>query len=148
MAPAYRATTWSPRPSFLICLPTVRKLSLFVVSSSSSFTAARNPAADEAYIKLLPLAGRTGTLANRFIGTPAEGILYAKTGWQQFPDSLLQREEASHSGALLAGSMTNVNALSGRVNDVTFSILSDSCPVAASEVRQGIDDIAVLFAQL
>jgi D-alanyl-D-alanine carboxypeptidase/D-alanyl-D-alanine-endopeptidase (penicillin-binding protein 4) len=28
----------------------------------------------------LPLAGETGTLANQFIGTPAQGIVYAKTG--------------------------------------------------------------------
>ncbi len=47
-----------------------------------------------------------------------------------------------------SGSMTNVNALSGRVGDVAFSILSDSCPVAASTVRAGIDEIAVLFAEL
>jgi hypothetical protein len=44
--------------------------------------------------------------------------------------------------------MSNVNALSGRVNDVAFSILSDSCPQSSTLVRQGIDDIAVLFAQL
>jgi len=42
--------------------------------------------------------------------------------------------------------MSNVNALSGVVGDVAFSILSDACPLASATVRQGIDDIAVLFA--
>ena len=49
---------------------------------------------------------------------------------------------------IYAGSMTNVNSLTGVVGDVAFSILSDACPAPASTVRQAIDDIAVLFAQL
>ena len=43
------------------------------------------------------------------------------------------------------GTETGINALSGRVGDVAFSILSNSCPQPSSVVRQGIDDIAVLF---
>ena len=46
------------------------------------------------------------------------------------------------------GTMSNVNALSGVVGDVAFSILSDACPLASATVRQGIDDIAVLFATI
>uniref|UniRef100_A0A7S2W8Y0 D-alanyl-D-alanine carboxypeptidase/D-alanyl-D-alanine-endopeptidase n=1 Tax=Rhizochromulina marina TaxID=1034831 RepID=A0A7S2W8Y0_9STRA len=81
--------------------------------------------ADEEYVHFLPLAGRTGSLASRFIGTPAEGELYAKTG-----------------------TMSNVNALSGVVGDVVFSIISNQCPQPSSVVRQGIDDIAVLFVDV
>jgi D-alanyl-D-alanine carboxypeptidase/D-alanyl-D-alanine-endopeptidase (penicillin-binding protein 4) len=90
-----------------------------------SFLAALMAFADERYLQLLPLAGVSGTLSSRFIGTAAEGKLRAKTG-----------------------TMTNVNALSGVVGNVAFSILSDSCPQPSSVVRQGIDDIAVLFAEL
>mmetsp|Transcript_49504 Transcript_49504/g.97867 ORF Transcript_49504/g.97867 Transcript_49504/m.97867 type:complete len:563 (-) Transcript_49504:159-1847(-) len=81
--------------------------------------------ADQRYVSLLPLAGVSGTLSDRFKGTAAEGRLRAKTG-----------------------TMTNVNALSGVVGSVAFSILSDSCPQPPSTVRQGIDEIAVLFAEL
>ena len=45
-----------------------------------SFLASLLAFADQDYIHLLPLAGRSGSLADRFIGPPAEGILYAKTG--------------------------------------------------------------------
>lgn len=88
------------------------------------FLAALMAGADSDYLDLLPLAGVSGTLANRFIGTVAEGKLRAKTG-----------------------SMSNVNSLTGVVGNVAFSILSDACPISASTVRQGIDDIAVLFAE-
>jgi len=47
---------------------------------TSTFLAALMSAADEAFVELLPLAGETGTLSNRFIGTPAYGKLRAKTG--------------------------------------------------------------------
>jgi hypothetical protein len=47
-----------------------------------------------------------------------------------------------------AGAMTNVNALSGQVGDVAFSILCDSCPQSSTTIKAGIDDIAVLFAEL
>jgi D-alanyl-D-alanine carboxypeptidase/D-alanyl-D-alanine-endopeptidase (penicillin-binding protein 4) len=88
------------------------------------FLAALVAGADPAFISLLPLAGVSGTLANRFVGTVAEGKLRAKTG-----------------------SMSNVNALTGVVGDVAFAILSDACPQPSSNVRDGIDAIAVLFAE-
>ena len=89
------------------------------------FLAALFTIAGQDFVDLLPLAGRTGTLATRFVGTPAEGKLRAKTGTE-----------------------SGVNALSGRVNDVAFSILTNNCPQPSSVVRTGIDDIAVLFAEV
>ena len=45
-------------------------------------------AAFDGYVALLPVAGRSGTLATRFRGTPAEDILHAKTGTETGISSL------------------------------------------------------------
>jgi serine-type D-Ala-D-Ala carboxypeptidase/endopeptidase (penicillin-binding protein 4) len=78
----------------------------------------------------LPVAGRSGTLKNRFKNTPAEGIVQAKTG-----------------------TMTGVVALAGYVNapryePIVFSIIVNHSDQPASVVRQAIDEVVVLLTQL
>ena len=90
--------------------------------------------ADWNFVELLPLAGRTGTLAGRFQGTPAEGVLYAKTGTETHINALSGRIKGQGGGAM-----------GSAASEVAFSILTNSCPQPSSVVRQGIDDIAVLF---
>ncbi|MEJ1934968.1 D-alanyl-D-alanine carboxypeptidase, partial [Nostoc sp. NIES-2111] len=90
---------------------------------------AKTPAAD-IYRASLPLAGKSGTLINRLRNTPAEGIVQAKTG--------------TLSGAI---------ALSGYVNSpqyppLVFSIMVNQSEQPASVLRQAIDEIVVLLAQL
>jgi len=90
-------------------------------------------ATDEAanYLSFLPIAGVDGTLADRYVGTPAEGILHAKTG-----------------------SMTGVNSLSGWVfprhydAPIVFAILSNDASASATVVRRAIDRIGVALAEL
>ncbi len=64
----------------------------------------------------LPLAGRTGTLANRFLGTPGEGNVRAKTGYV--------RETRALSGYLTTAG--------GR--RVVFSLVVNSNPVPAAVI--------------
>ncbi|ARV59380.1 D-alanyl-D-alanine carboxypeptidase/D-alanyl-D-alanine-endopeptidase [Nostocales cyanobacterium HT-58-2] len=90
---------------------------------------AKSPAAS-VYRASLPVAGRTGTLKNRFQNTPAQDIVQAKTG-----------------------GMSGVVALAGYVNaprygPVVFSIIVNQTEQPASVVRQAIDEIVVLLAQL
>ena len=71
-----------------------------------------------------------GTLKNRFRETPAEGIVQAKTG-----------------------TMSGVVSLAGYVNapkygSVVFSIMVNQSEQPARVVRQAIDEIVVLLAQL
>ncbi len=82
------------------------------------------------YRASLPIAGKTGTLKNRFRSTSAEGIVQAKTG-----------------------TLTGVASLSGYVNGLNyeplvFSILVDQSEQPASVVRQAIDELVVLLTQL
>lgn len=82
------------------------------------------------YRASLPVAGKSGTLSNRFRNTPAEGIVQAKTG--------------TLSGAI---------ALSGYVNSpqytpLVFSIMVNQSEQPATVLRQAIDEIVVLLAQL
>lgn len=86
--------------------------------------------AAEVYRASLPVAGKTGTLSSRFRNTPAEGIVQAKTG-------------------TLRGAI----ALSGYVNSpkytpLVFSIMVNQSEQPASFLRQAIDEIVVLLAQL
>ncbi|MCX7594779.1 MAG: D-alanyl-D-alanine carboxypeptidase/D-alanyl-D-alanine-endopeptidase [Fischerella sp.] len=78
----------------------------------------------------LPIAGLSGTLKNRFQNTPAAGIVQAKTG-----------------------TMRSVVTLSGYVNapsysPLVFSIMVNQTEQPASVVRQAIDEIVVMLAQL
>jgi D-alanyl-D-alanine carboxypeptidase/D-alanyl-D-alanine-endopeptidase (penicillin-binding protein 4) len=90
---------------------------------------ARTPAAS-IYRGSLPVAGKSGTLKFRFQNTPAEGIVQAKTG-----------------------TLTGVVSLSGYVNvpkyeTLVFSILVNQSEQPTTVVRQAIDEIVVLLAQL
>ncbi|WP_193913477.1 D-alanyl-D-alanine carboxypeptidase/D-alanyl-D-alanine endopeptidase [Desmonostoc muscorum] len=90
---------------------------------------ARTPAAS-IYRASLPVAGKSGTLKYRFQNTPAEGIVQAKTG-----------------------TLTGVVSLSGYVNapkyqPLVFSIIANQSEQPATVVRQAIDEIVVLLAQL
>ncbi|RCJ29251.1 D-alanyl-D-alanine carboxypeptidase/D-alanyl-D-alanine-endopeptidase [Nostoc minutum NIES-26] len=90
---------------------------------------ARTPAAS-VYRASLPVAGKSGTLANRFRGTPAEAIVQAKTG-----------------------TLTGVVSLSGYVNSpkyepLVFSIIVNQSEQPASVIRQAMDEIVVLLVQL
>ncbi len=90
---------------------------------------AKTPAAF-VYRASLPVAGKSGTLKNRFQNTPAEGIVQAKTG-----------------------TVTGVVSLSGYINTpnyepLVFSIIVNQSEQPAKAVRQGVDEIVVLLTQL
>jgi D-alanyl-D-alanine carboxypeptidase len=72
--------------------------------------------------ELLPLAGRSGTLSDRFLGTPLEGVLRAKTG-----------------------TLGGISALSGYVRRCTFSMIANNAPVSPTVLRRALDDIALAF---
>ena len=82
------------------------------------------------YRASLPIAGKSGTLKNRFQNTPAEGIVQAKTG-----------------------TVTGVVSLSGYVNSskyepLVFSIIVNQSEQKAKALREGVDEIVVLLTQL
>jgi D-alanyl-D-alanine carboxypeptidase/D-alanyl-D-alanine-endopeptidase (penicillin-binding protein 4) len=86
-----------------------------------------NSPARDTWISFLPVAGRDGTLAGRFDGTPVAGRIHAKTG-----------------------TMAHVNALSGyaRRRDgswVAFSILVNNSNQSAAAVRAVMDQICILI---
>ncbi|MGI0491599.1 D-alanyl-D-alanine carboxypeptidase/D-alanyl-D-alanine-endopeptidase [Alkalinema pantanalense CENA528] len=89
---------------------------------------AQLPTAD-LYKRSLPIAGMTGTLKNRFRGTPAQGIVFAKTG--------------TISGAVsLSGYITPKNH-----PPLVFSVLVNSSTAPAT-IRQAIDNVVVTLSQL
>ncbi|BAY23025.1 D-alanyl-D-alanine carboxypeptidase/D-alanyl-D-alanine-endopeptidase [Calothrix sp. NIES-2100] len=82
------------------------------------------------YRASLPVAGKSGSLKNRFRNTPAEGIVQAKTG-----------------------TVTGAVTLSGYVNGakyepLVFSIMVNQSEQSVSNLRKAIDEIVVLLAQL
>lgn len=81
------------------------------------------------YVVALPVAGRDGTARFRMDGTPAAGVLRAKTG-----------------------TLENVSALSGYVETadgevLAFSILVNDYPGSYSSVIDGIDAVATKIAE-
>jgi D-alanyl-D-alanine carboxypeptidase/D-alanyl-D-alanine-endopeptidase (penicillin-binding protein 4) len=86
------------------------------------------PAADSAaFVRALPTAGVSGTLRNRFIGTPAQYCTHAKTG-----------------------SMTGVNSLVGVITRapaplITFAIIVNN---GVRNVKPDMDNMVNLMAQL
>jgi D-alanyl-D-alanine carboxypeptidase/D-alanyl-D-alanine-endopeptidase (penicillin-binding protein 4) len=90
---------------------------------------AKTPAAS-VYRASLPVAGKNGTLKNRFRGTYAEGIVQAKTG-----------------------TLTGAISLSGYINSpkyesLVFSIIVNQTDQTATVARQAIDEIVLLLTQL
>lgn len=82
------------------------------------------------YRASLPVAGKSGTLKNRFLNTSAYGIVQAKTG-----------------------TVTGVVSLSGYVNTniyepLVFSIIVNQSEQKAKALREGVDEIVVLLSQL
>jgi serine-type D-Ala-D-Ala carboxypeptidase/endopeptidase (penicillin-binding protein 4) len=82
------------------------------------------------YRDSLPVGGMSGTLRNRFKGTPAQGIVFAKTG-----------------------SMTSVIGLSGYItpsqySPLAFSIIVNQHDRSTSAMSKVIDEIVVALARL
>ena len=78
----------------------------------------------------LPVAGRDGTLRARLVGTPAEGIVRAKTG-----------------------SMSRVRALAGYIETaggepLAFAILANNFSAPAAEVTRVIDEVVAALAAI
>lgn len=101
-----------------------------LVSPQALFQTLTIFAAQPTYRSFLPVAGVDGTLAHRFVGTPAQGIVQAKTG-----------------------SEAGVNSLSGYMQHpqfplVIFSIIANDSPVSATTVRNAIDSIVITLTQL
>jgi D-alanyl-D-alanine carboxypeptidase/D-alanyl-D-alanine-endopeptidase (penicillin-binding protein 4) len=89
---------------------------------------AASPARD-AWLSLLPVAGRDGTLSARFGDSPAAGRIYAKTG-----------------------TVSHVSALSGYARRpdgswIAFSILANNYNGPASEIRGVMDSICALLVE-
>jgi serine-type D-Ala-D-Ala carboxypeptidase/endopeptidase (penicillin-binding protein 4) len=78
----------------------------------------------------LPVAGQRGTLRQRFVGTPVEGRVWAKTG-----------------------TLKGVAALSGYLErpsqpTLTFSILANQPSQSIAVLRQAVDRVVLAIAQL
>eukprot|EP01133_Synstelium_polycarpum_P017381 gene17381-20737_t len=85
------------------------------------------------YISLLPTAGETGTLQDRFINTAAEGIVHAKTGTMMGINSL-------------TGVITP-HGLKSTTSPIFFSVIVNNGDVYTDPYRQAIlDQIVVLLA--
>jgi D-alanyl-D-alanine carboxypeptidase/D-alanyl-D-alanine-endopeptidase (penicillin-binding protein 4) len=89
--------------------------------------AARDQPWFDQFLSALPLAGRTGTLANRFLATPAAGNLRAKTG-------------SVRDTRALSGYLTTAG---GR--QVVFSLVVNSTPVPAAVIA-AMDNLVAAMA--
>jgi len=83
----------------------------------------------EAFLSALPQSGALGSLERRFVGTPLEGRVFAKTG-----------------------SIFHVNALSGYVDRpdgerLTFSVIVNNHAARSTEVLSTIDSVVVEMAR-
>lgn len=76
---------------------------------------------------LLPVAGESGTLADRFLGTPAAGRVFAKTG-------------TLSGNGLLSGYALNSNFSSGTL---AFSVMVNNALLSADDIRSAIDAFVV-----
>ena len=88
----------------------------------------RDPEHRARIMAALPVAGRDGTLRRRMAGTPAAGVVHAKTG-----------------------SMSRVRALAGYVESadgetLAFAIVANNFSAPAAEVTRIIDEAAALLA--
>lgn len=90
---------------------------------------AASPYAD-LYRQSLAIAGETGTLSNRFRGTPVEGRLYGKTG-------------AISNNAALSGYLYPPN-----YSPLTISILVNHVDQPVRSFRTVIDEIVILLSRL
>ena len=85
----------------------------------------------EIYKNSLPIAGMSGTLKNRLNNTPAQGIVWAKTG-----------------------NLSGVSSLAGYIEQpnyqepLIFSIMVNQSNLSGAKIRSGIDQIVILFSQL
>jgi serine-type D-Ala-D-Ala carboxypeptidase/endopeptidase (penicillin-binding protein 4) len=83
----------------------------------------------QAYRQSLAIAGTKGTLKKRFIDTPIQGNLWAKTG-----------------------TLTGVGTLAGYLktqpnSTLVFSILVNNSELEDQEIRQAIDEIVTIIYQ-
>eukprot|EP00029_Vermamoeba_vermiformis_P005386 TRINITY_DN1857_c0_g1_i1.p1 TRINITY_DN1857_c0_g1~~TRINITY_DN1857_c0_g1_i1.p1 ORF type:complete len:506 (-),score=69.81 TRINITY_DN1857_c0_g1_i1:24-1541(-) len=83
------------------------------------------------FVNILPVAGESGTLKNRFIGTPAQGVVFAKTG--SLSDTYT-----------LAGYVLRPN----QYNPIVFSVMVNQNAAGSGPARALMDQIVVLLAQL
>lgn len=84
----------------------------------------------QVYQNSLAVAGKNGTLKNRFIDTQVSGNLWGKTG-----------------------TLTGVSTLAGYLNvpnyqTLVFSIMVNNSDLSSSEIRKAIDEIILLLSQL
>lgn len=117
-------------------------------------------ASTQNFVSLLPIAGRTGSLANRFRGTAAGKFdLRAMSGCMvssgSFTDRPLLLPPFVTEGILKAktGSLTGVTTLSGYVanphfRNVIFSVFSNNCRCSASQARAVVDTLGVWLSEM
>jgi D-alanyl-D-alanine carboxypeptidase/D-alanyl-D-alanine-endopeptidase (penicillin-binding protein 4) len=96
----------------------------------SLLKAMRSASGSDIFYNSLPVAGRTGTLRNRFQGTPVAGKVHAKTG-----------------------TLNGVRALSGYLehpeyDEITFSIVVNQPGQSGAVLLQAIDQIVVQLARV